>query len=560
MPFSGFNLATTLLIGGVTAAAIALLHWLKPNPIQRRIVSTIFWRAAQAKMRPRFLWQRLRGPLSILLIALPCLALVLAVCEPVLMAGTKSTPQLIVLETDFRTQAKDTDNEQTRLESAKQAASEFVVTLDPRTPCSVITVDRSPSVIHAADAPRALLTQHIAGITAASAPLDRAQTLAWIEQWLREQATPITVRWYSTDPAAVKALLANAENASEFTVLPAGEADGNGAILWADFITPTSWAASGKLQVRIAWWGSEVANLNLATTTESTTQPQSTSIQLSPGAEQTLELGPFAADGSTIKLELSEPAGTPADNRVSVQLPNRPQLRATITSAIPPALELALQASGVDVQAATGDATFWVTADDNLAANPTGPGIVIVNTGPAIESPQSLTTGNTTWDNAKTGVGTALGLDPTAEGITPLLQAGPYLLAAFDRRNTDSPRLLLANALLTPEASLLNSAEFPAFIAAAVRKLCDVEAVAPVVSLRRELSDPLWTSSVLTDRHATAITGDRSTSAVTMTNQTAESATSATPARQYLPASWLLLGALLLIAVEGTAQARRWIP
>lgn len=543
MSFTGLSITQTLLLSAAAAAVLVLLHWLRARPVERRVATTIFWRQAQARLRPRYFWQRLRAPWSLLLMLLIATTLLLAICGPFWQSGADRTPRIVVIEAGPAMAAPDAEG-QTGLAAATSAARAFISHLDPRTPCMVVAADPMPRLILASDTPRAKLGESLTALAAVGVPVDLVQTRRFVAQLGREGGEHAAVVWFAADATATRAVVAQHDNATDFTVIQAGRQTSNGVILSAGFVPESSWASRGTLTARVAWFGPQAAELSLHATIangdEITTEP----IAIEPGAIRDVELATIVADGSTVELALSEPAGSPLDNHLTLHLPRRPPLTARVPASLPDALRLALEAVPVELR----------PADDKTA-----PEISIVADGPPVSDPSSLQTEAALigdepldWETAHCGTGGTL--DATAD-VTPLLRAGSHVLAAIVRNGDAPPRLLLAAALFAPDSTVPNVAAFPAFVARAARMLGDVEPLPPAFTMRQIANDP---TLALGNGPMTRIVGDRIASrTVSLESEDTRLATPAAP--WALPSVVMLLGGIVLIAIEGVLCARGWI-
>jgi hypothetical protein len=560
MTFLGLTIGQTLLLAAVSTLAVFLLHWLRARPVERPVATTMFWRPVAVRLRPRYLWQRLRAPLSLILTLLVTALLLLALCGPFRFATMKSTAQVVVIEAGPALHAPGADG-RTGVAVAIELARELLEEADPRAACAIVVADPVPRLIAPWDTPRATLAEKLSVLRPAAAPVDRARILRFLDQLAGWAGTPFATTWCTADAAGLESVLERAGADQMITVLPVSRQAGNGAILWAAFVPQPIWSTRGALLVRVGWYGAQAAELVLHAGLPTGERIAAREIRLAPGAERDVELATLDADGRAIELTLVESLGSPVDNRTTIHLPNRPPISARVPSPIPDSLRIALEAVPVELRT-DGTAAFWVATDSTVSGETRGPGMLIVETGPRVDQPLGLDETHVSpvapgrnWDSARCGVGSAL--EP-AESMLPILRAGVQVLAALDRSDPERPRLLLADALLAADSTAPRAAAFPAFVAAGARLLAGVDSALPVISSARLAADPSGVLHLAKDTRTMRTYGDRDASRA-LRVRTTDSDLQSGAATWVLPSTLALMCGLLLIGIEGHLWARGWI-
>lgn len=563
MVFEGLSTSAALGLFAGGVATLVVLHLLRTRAREQRVVTTIFWREAQAMRQPRHLLQRFANPLAFVLLACIVAFVCLALSSAIRQTGAaKRRYVALVLDAGMSMQAKANADAPRRFAEARRAAEATLAGLSGDDRVCVIAADPLPHVIHRFDQPVAGAREALDQIVPADQPAQRDAALQLAGSLLAERDNPDIV--LVTDQAVPIAETNPADIPIE--VIAIGDAVDNAAILSAVFVGNDATGERGNVHVRIGAWGKAGSNIHVtATLTATSDKIIDTDVTIAPGTAIDLVSTPVVADGGVAKIALNERSGTPADNHASVTLARAMPLVVSASGDVPIALRLGLEALGctfVESRDANADIDL-LTLPANARSN-NKPAIIINSDGREVpaNAPLLAMAAPDAWRGADVrgcfcGPGSAIPLSQDGATRVPLLIAdGDLAVAAIERANAHAPRMLLSDALFAHEATFANQPAFIVALGGMLEALKVRQPAGAALPADRALRDPVWLEHVATREPVDLIHGDRVASNLQNVpeHSTEQSATStaATWRLDYV----LLAAALLLVIVEGLLHAR----
>ncbi|MFZ5890126.1 MAG: vWA domain-containing protein [Myxococcota bacterium] len=225
MHFAGFAWTTLVGLFAATAVAATALYILK---LRRRAVPVPFARIWDRVLRDQEsseLFSQLRRWLSLLLQLALLAALVFALGDPRIGAGTPKGKNVVVL-VDASLSMQAIDVAPTRLEAAKAAAKRYVRGLGADDRALVVQMDMLPTPLSTLSGEPSELEAAIDKVRAEDTPADLARALAFAEDSLRGLSDPLIV--LASDGALVTRSLV--QGRIPLQLLPVGKSDSNLAI------------------------------------------------------------------------------------------------------------------------------------------------------------------------------------------------------------------------------------------------------------------------------------------------------------------------------------------
>lgn len=173
-----------LIAAAIALPALLLLYFLKLRRMPQTIASTMLWRKTIEDLQVNAPFQRIRLSLLFLLQLLLLLSLLFAMAGPVIDAGESESQQVILLiDRSGSMNARDGDDETSRLDEAKAAARDIIDSLggsDSPDEMMIIAYAARPSVVSGFQSDKRLLRNALAGLepTDAEGNLQEALELA----------------------------------------------------------------------------------------------------------------------------------------------------------------------------------------------------------------------------------------------------------------------------------------------------------------------------------------------------------------------------------------------
>jgi hypothetical protein len=348
------------------------------------------------------------------------------------------------------------------------------------------------------------------------------------------------------------------------TVMPLGGGVANAAIVAAVFDSNQADPTLGRAHIRIGCWGPRKMRVRLLARLAMTDRVVLDASQaLAPGAMLDLVTEPLAADGDTVQIVLEEPSGTPADNQVNLELPQRGRLAVAVDRSLPPSVALALEALDcalVDLESPEAD---LVVARAGAAGAPKDrPRINVVADGPVVRAGAVIEKakddellGDIDLQNSCCAAGRAVSAPEGEANLIPLLVSGRLILAALDTAGEGAPSAMISDALVNSDADFVRRPAFVMMLARVLTLLTPIEDDGISLPAERLLRDPDWVIRISEGRPLTSIAGDRTHSDLATDNKLEP------PSKRQPEGRWrweqLLLGAtMMLILVEALLHAR----
>ncbi len=551
MRFTGIPFwAVAALIAGA-AGVLAVLHLLRVRPRRVRVVTILFWVHAVEPSRARVLLDRFRHPLTYALLLAICALMALALGRPQRdVASAERAHTVIVIDAGVAMSARGDDG-RTRLDLAVQRVMAEVRGLRDADAVAVMAVDPEPRLVHRFETPRPLIARELSALAPAGLPgaCDRAVRLAasLLQGRSRPEIVLITDRPFPPAPG--------------LRVVQVGSPCGNAAIISAMFEPDEANPLRGRLLARVAAWGDGPRTVGLLVQRAGGAPLLNRSASIPAGTARDFVLADVPADGDRLVLRLSSGDALPADDEASFHLPLRNPIRVRMADGVPAGLRIALQSDPAVRLVEPGQRPdIDVCRDDSETAD--GRPCIVV------EQTPSLPPGARVAVAADHPFFRGLDLEGAADVLPPgpgdesiLIAFGDRVLARF-RGDSAAPRLVLADALWSEDASFRRRAAFAVFLARAVRRLADWDADPVVLSPRRHGSDPLWVERAGLSGHRLIMPADRVSGDLTSTTADGEPAASSGPRLRPEPELFeaLLAAALLLLVVEAFLHARGRIP
>lgn len=303
-------------------------------------------------------------------------------------------------------------------------------------------------------------------------------------------------------------------------VILVGERSANAAISGALYEPDPFDPFSGRLSVRVEYFGGEPLEVCLQILSEGHELLLDQKALLQPEENRTFSLDGLAPDGGLLEIRLDPPDALDVDNRARFHLPYRSLIRIRTGTGLPevlldsltsnPWIQIANPDGERDIDVLSGARSNVLSDKDSPADRKAveRPSIVIVDSGaPAplfgpleivgingIEGIHGLK-GSDPWvrdldfEGATCGTGSAL--EEGAIYDTPLLEVeGAVLAAKTDVRGT--PCLYLASSLLAQDASVWKRGAFAVFMARTLAGLAGWDEDPLSLPSDRQVVDPLW--------------------------------------------------------------------
>jgi hypothetical protein len=558
MVFTGHSLATTLLLLGAALGAVVALHFLRARTVRVPVVTTLFWADARSAAVPRTLWHRLRQGLALALLA-GAVGLGALACSRAVWAWshTPARHTVVVMDAGLSMTARRGDGAPSRFDEAKRVALEVAERLGPRDRLAVIAAAERPRVVLRFDDPVAAATHRVRAFEASERFGDSESALRLAHDWLRDRASGRMV--WITEPERAARTRPAAHDDVERVTLPVGGTIRNAAIRSICFAATEADAQRGRLVVEVSWDGDaafapEVRAVRADTGAVVIDAP----IAVDADGFGRVSSPALDADGSTVRVTVSEPEGIPGDNEAEYRLPYRPAITVGADAGVPGALRVAIEATPARVTSVDDPAArLIVTANGDARPAADKASIVVVSGPPDVSAgtpvrfaDHTALTVDLDLEHAVSGAGPALALPARSNEIIPLITADGATLAAIDSTSA-ARRVLLSTALFDADATAPNHPAMAILIARVVRLLAGWSAPAVVVPAQRTAIDPMWVRAVANDRRVVA------TSAAPLARGSTVPASQAEVPRR--ATTWMTGGELLLLMVFILMLLEGWL-
>lgn len=486
MTFAGLPFWGVAALVALSAAILGVLHLLRVQPREMRVVTTIFWAHAVERTRARRLLERFRHPLTYALLLLTCAFMALALGRPERTQGGAERLHTVVI-VDAGSTMGAPDGSRRRIDSAREKVLELVGGLPADARVALIAAQPWPRLLHGFDDPRPLVGREVASLEPASAPAERGAAMALATSLLNGGGTGRML--LVTDRPLGQA----EEETPAVTIIPVGTPLSNAAIIYAAFEPQGDAPLKGRLVVRVASHGATPQDVTVRVERAGGAPLLNSTQRLAPGTIRNFEVKDLTADGDRLRVRLEGDAGAPGDNTLALRLPLRAPIRTACPPEAPETLRLALQ-SDPAVRLVPPGAESDIQVLMAVGSDASAPSIVVHTSGPEVHAGQIVTarTGNSilrgiALEHARSGTGA--GLANVAAGEA-LLIAGDSTLASYV---SSPPRLNLGSALLGKDASISRTPAFAAIMSQAVRRLAGWSDDPVVLTPDRSWEDPLWT-------------------------------------------------------------------
>ena len=534
--FTGISIWTIagLLLG--SAALLAVLHRLRIRPQTVWVNTTLFWDQALRRTRARSLWERFRHPLTYLLLLLIAALLISALGDP-RPARDATDQEYTVFVLDLgSSMSAPADGSQTRLDLAKAKLSALVNQFAWPDGFAVVTAGEEPSLIHAMGDLRPMLEHRLETVSAASMPTDREHAVQLATSLLAGRQNPSVC--LITDRPFEATKNTTDETASACKVVQVGTPVSNAAILSAIFEPDQKNPLVGTLQVRAGIWPKGKATVKITARREGgpvLAEKETTITESKEKSESIVELAveQLAADGGTVKVEITGDDALKADSVVRYQLPVRRPIRVLIDNDLPNWLAVLMDLDPTLVRSESSDANVKLQV---AATEPLEKPCRVVEA--SIGNAETVSFEDLYCD-------AGIPRDHFDNSITPLVTVGDDILVA-SQPTAPCPTLWLADATWKDDAAVIRSAAWPLVISRAIRELADWKtapmSLSPMVA--RQMSE------VDEKALATMPGGHTAGNLTTVEESETESNASSIFATGSAWTEWLLLAALVLAAVE----------
>lgn len=550
MGLGGISILWAALMATAVATGLVLLHRLRTIAQQKQVPTLMFWKAATAQPQSRWIRGRFRYPRTFAFLLAIGLLLIAVLVRPTWSAD-QVQPQVVVLDAGLSMAAITSDAGQTRLEQAIDLLLEQHTAQARSGRLAVIVADPLPRVLLQFGQPAELLRDRLSQLRPSDLPAasDSAIQLALS---LANSHDPCKITWY-TDRVSISEQFSEQQKI-QIQRQAVGRPIARSAIVSA-WVEPT--ADRWQVRIRVAQWSDQSRPVRIDLAVEG--QP-ATSQEQSIAADGAIDfVFPVqATQGTKIRTSIASNERLMADQQVELILPGRQEVRFTLRQEIAAPLKIALSAAGSLVPAT--DAQAVQVGDESIAS---GPAIVVVRRGNRrVPAGQVLTVNSRSplmagldFEYAFSGEGPDLrGLDVNGSATVsePLILSGEAVLAGFTQETR--PRLLISQALLTPDSTFWRRATFALFIDRASRHLVGASALPYGINAQRQLADPTWAS--VDPGEAIAVPGGRTVSNLNLVSATADQPKASVRVAWPEPFEILLAIALLLLIAESLLHAK----
>lgn len=552
MVFTALSVWQVMAVALGAAGVLAVLHLLRQPTREVRVVTTLFWSQAIEPSRPKSLFGRPRQLPAYILLALTCSLLALAMGRPQWIGPVdQRVNEVIILDAGSSMGAR-TPGGASRWEFARRALDREVAALGVSDSLAVIVADPVPRVLLPFEDTRAMLAGRLEPIGPGETPaaIDDAIRLAHSLLQGRAQARIALI----TDRHVEHALSRDESTAAYRTIL-VGESLPNAAIFSAVFELTEPARRQGRLVVRVGMAGEPGLEVTFEAKSAGAGEPLfSERRRLEPDSTADFIVPDVRADGGRMHVRLDVQDGLAADNQLAFVLPTLQPVRLAATRPLPTPLRLALESDpGIRMVESVDEGDVCIDPPDGWG----GPSIRVRDSQviPGGDSAVALMGEHALLEGLsfEQPDGEIAVSAPGGGGV--LIARGDVLLAAWDETEA-GPSLLLDSALWSQPPYLHRRADFPVFIARAVRQLAGRQVGPMTLTPIRAVQDPLWSTDLVDASAANVMPADRASVALTVPRSDTSAADLAGRGRRPCLAEWMLLLAFLGFVLDSWLYSR----
>ncbi len=215
---SFLSLTTALIAGGIAVPLLLLLYFLKLRRQDRKVSSTLMWKKAVRDLQVNAPFQRLRKNLLLFLQLLILAAVLFGMANPVVNFLKRPERNIVLLIDQSASMSAMEADGRTRLEHAKQAAMEFVDTIQGESRAMVIGFSDRANVVCSFTNDKRRLNRLIEQIESTDGPSNISEAIQLAEAYSTKIVSASGEGW---DPDSIE--LADIEVFSDCRIADAAE-------------------------------------------------------------------------------------------------------------------------------------------------------------------------------------------------------------------------------------------------------------------------------------------------------------------------------------------------